>query len=247
MPSNKKWFETWFNHPFYLELYTHRNDDDAKVLLNLILPDLNLQPNAKILDLGCGNGRHSINLAKLGYDVTGLDLSANLLSIAKQEAERQKIKINFVEADMRYFKLFPPFNAIFSFFTSFGFFDDDRENFSVFRNVSDHLAKDGVYVFDYLNESFIRKNLVAEDVQKKGDFTIILKRWIEKDMVKKTVRIEKKNEILEFEESVKLYPFEMISEVLTNFGLEVTHSWGDYSGIPFSKDAPRIILTAKKI
>ena len=233
MPSNKKWFETWFNHPFYLELYTHRNDDDAKILLNLILPNLKLQPNARILDLGCGNGRHSINLAKLGFNVTGLDLSSNLLSIAKQEAERQKIKIDFVEADMRYFKLYPLFNGIFSFFTSFGFFDDDRENFSVFRNVSDHLVKDGFYVFDYLNESFIRKNLVSEDVQQKGDFTIVQKRRIENDMVKKTVRIEKKNEILEFEESVKLYPYEMISEVLTNFGLEVAHSWGDYSGIPF--------------
>lgn len=246
MPSNKKWFETWFSHPFYLELYTHRNDEDAKKILNLVLPYLDLKPNSRVLDLACGNGRHTVNLVKYGFSVTGLDLSSSLLGLAKSEAERQHVKAEFIEADMRFFKLSPAFTAIFNLFTSFGFFEDDRENFSVFKNVSDHLIPNGYFIFDYLNADHIKKNLVTETSKKTDKFCIFQNRRIEKDMVKKYVRIEKNDEVLEFEESVKLYPFELIREVLQNFGLEITNTWGDYSGNPLSESAERLILTARK-
>lgn len=246
MPSNKQWFETWFNHPFYLELYAHRNDADAQKLLDLVFSNLNLKPSARILDLGCGNGRHSIQMTKRGYRLTGLDLSPHLLSIAKQDAASQNLTVDFVEGDMRFFKLFPHFDAVFNCFTSFGFFDDDRENFSVFRTISEHLNSGGYFVFDYLNEAYIRQHLVDADEKDFGKFHISQKRRIEKDMVKKIVRINRDNEILEFEESVKLYPFETISAVLENFGFSIEKTWGNYNGDPLSADCDRIILIAKR-
>lgn len=246
MPSNKQWFETWFNHPFYLELYAHRNDADAQKLLDLIFPCLNLTTSSRILDLGCGNGRHSIQMTKRGYHVTGLDLSPHLLSIARKDAAKQDLTINFIESDMRYFKLFPPFDAVFNCFTSFGFFEDDRENFSVWRNVSEHLNPGGYFIFDYLNEAYIRQHLVDADEKDFGKFHISQKRRIEKDMIKKIVRINKNDEILEFEESVKLYSFDMIASVLDNFGFSIEKTWGNYDGGILSPNNDRIILTAKR-
>lgn len=246
MPSNKKWFETWFNHPFYLELYSHRNDDDAQQLLDLVFKNITLPINSRILDLGCGNGRHAIQMSKLGFDVVGLDLSPYLLSIAKEEAKKQNRNITFVEGDMRYFNFEKKFDMVFNGFTSFGFFEDDRENFSVFKNISDHLVSGGFFIFDYLNEALLRNHLVVSDEKQVGEFSIKQQRRIVGDTVKKKVEITKNKETLTFEESVKLYSFSLIEEVLGNFGLLVEKSFGNYRGDPYSLEGDRLILIAKR-
>lgn len=247
MPSNKNWFETWFNHPLYLQVYAHRDDADAKKLLNLVLPLTGLPKGSTVLDLACGAGRHSILLAEQGFQVTGLDLAENLLAVARKEAQNKSLKIDFLRQDMRYFHFPKPFNGIFNLFTSFGYFDDDRENFSVFKTVSDHLEPGGSFVFDYLNGPFIRRNLVSEDEKMINGTRIFQQRRIEGDTVKKKVLLEHADlGKLEFEESVKLYDPALIERVLFTFNLKVMYQAGDFDGSPLSDDNPRLILVAKK-
>ena len=74
--TNKSmWFEKWFSDKLYLDLYQHRDEEDARWIINLLQRSIAVKTNASVLDIACGSGRHSIELARRGFDVTGFDLS----------------------------------------------------------------------------------------------------------------------------------------------------------------------------
>src|SRR5690349_15974356 len=87
MPKGKadNWFKTWFNTKHYLELYKHRDNKDAKKIVTLISKNISLPKGSKVLDLACGNGRHSILFARKGFNVLGIDLSPYLIGEANKK------------------------------------------------------------------------------------------------------------------------------------------------------------------
>ena len=82
--SEKEWFTSWFDSPFYHILYKDRDYTEAQQFMDNLTNYLNIPEGGKILDLACGKGRHSIYLITLGYNITGIDLSANSITHAKQ-------------------------------------------------------------------------------------------------------------------------------------------------------------------
>lgn len=247
MPSAKPWFEEWFNHPLYLDVYSHRDDADARRLIATALPYLNLPAGAPVLDLACGTGRHAVVLAENGLRVTGVDLSENLLEIARKETARLGHSIDLIRSDMRYLHLKKTFSAVFSLFTSFGYFDDDRENFSVFRVISDHLEPGGWFVFDYLNDPFVRQHLVPSDERRLEGARLIQERRIDGRVLIKEVTIEKPGEqTLRFREKVHLYTADELVPVLWAMGLTEVHRLGNLDGAPWTPESPRLMLICKK-
>src|SRR6266498_1428021 len=108
MTDNKaQWYVSWFNSPEYLKLYRHRDEEDAKKILSLIFKNVHLRKNAKVLDLACGSGRHSLLIARKGFDVLGIDLSKYLISEARKklnsEYKRYRKRLKFEIRDMRWF------------------------------------------------------------------------------------------------------------------------------------------------
>ncbi len=95
------WFKDWFASDYYLKVYSHRNNDDADNLLKLILDNIEIPSNANILDAACGNGRHSLKFAELGYNVIGFDLSKTLLQVAQKNKSLSKYNPNYLCSDIR--------------------------------------------------------------------------------------------------------------------------------------------------
>ena len=124
MPINNNLYKSWFDTPFYHILYKNRDYKEAEIFTRKLMDFIRLPLKSKILDLACGKGRHSINLNKMGYDVTGVDLSVkNIKNASKYESENLKFKIH----DMR--KPFgQKFDLVVNLFTSFGYFDDFKDN-----------------------------------------------------------------------------------------------------------------------
>src|ERR1017187_10061656 len=174
-----EWFEDWFNSKEYLDVYQHRNEADAKRLFELIITHIQVPLNGKVLDLACGPGRHSLLFARKGFRVTGIDLSDNLLKVAESAARKEKLNIQFIKADLRHIQLSEQFDLVVNLFTSFGFFDNEKDNFSIFKTASDLLKPGGYFVFDFLNSRFIENNLVRESREDKPHEKIIQKRRIE--------------------------------------------------------------------
>jgi SAM-dependent methyltransferase len=240
------WYREWFNDPDYLTLYQHRDESEAEQMLNLIQDKINLYPNSKILDLACGNGRHSIELAKRGFDVTGLDLSETLLNIAKGNSKLNQLNINFIMGDMRRIEFENEFDLVVNLFTSFGYFKTDEENKSVILNIQKALKPNGHFFIDYLNKDLLIKTIEPESITQIDDTTLIQRRKIENNRVIKDIIIIKDGKETIYSEEVMLYSLNDFIVFLKYAGLTLTDTFGNYDGSPFNASSPRLIITGKK-
>ena len=240
------WYREWFNDPDYLMLYQHRDDSEAEKIINLIQDKINPKPNSKVLDLACGNGRHSIQFAKRGFQVTGVDLSETLLNIAKQTAEQNNLTIDFILSDMRCQKFNNQFDLVVNLFTSFGYFELDDENGKVIQNIFAALKNNGNFFIDYLNKDFLLQSLEPESVSEINGLSVIQKRRIENNRVLKDIIIRKNDIETVYNEAVTLYSLNDFIHFFNSAGLTLEHTFGDYSGSSFTTSSPRLILTGKK-
>jgi 2-polyprenyl-3-methyl-5-hydroxy-6-metoxy-1,4-benzoquinol methylase len=242
-----EWFEDWFNSKEYLDVYQHRNEADAKLLFELIIKHIEIPIKGKVLDLACGPGRHSILFARRDFDVTGIDLSDNLLRVAKSSARKEKLDIQFIKSDIRKVELSEKFDLVVNLFTSFGYFETDEDNFSIFRTASDLLKPGGYFVFDFLNSTFLENNLIRETREDKPHEKIIQKRRIEGDRVIKDIIFQNNGMVKTFYESVKLYRYVELHDAIHKNGLAIKKTFGDFAGSDFIEaTSPRMIIIAQK-
>ncbi|SHE91709.1 class I SAM-dependent methyltransferase [Chryseobacterium takakiae] len=239
-----EWFESWFDTPYYHLLYSNRDYTEAENFITKLTEDLKLPQNAKIIDLACGKGRHSVFLNKLGYDVLGLDLSRKSIEFDKQ-FENQTLL--FDVHDMRNPIDADPMDAVFNLFTSFGYFDHESDDRKVFQSVYNILQPGGFFVLDYLNEEFVRKNIVPESIVIRGEIEFKITKRIEGRHIIKDIRFEDKGKPYHFFEKVKLHTLEAINSYAEECGFERIKIWGDYQLNEFDKEkSPRCINLFKK-
>lgn len=107
----------------------------------------------RLLDLGCGTGNHDLPLARRGHAVTGLDLSASQLAIARRKARAARLRIRFVRGDMRSFDLGQTFDAALCMFGAFGYLLNPSDVLRCLRSLRRHLRPDGLFVFEFWQSS----------------------------------------------------------------------------------------------
>jgi SAM-dependent methyltransferase len=243
----EEWFRDWFNSEDYLEVYQHRDENDARKLLDLILKETNLSNNSVILDSACGAGRHIINLTADGFNCYGFDLSKTLLKKAVEEAKVKSVVLKIFCADIRKVCLKQKFDLIMNLFTSFGYFETDEENFRFCLSAFNMLKGNGIYILDYFNVEYLRKNLLSETIKEIGDKTIHESRSIENERVVKKIVIKSRVDLSSYMESVKLYSKDVLIKQLLKIGFELKSVFGDYDGAEFNEhSSPRLILFLKK-
>lgn len=228
-----EWFESWFDTPYYHQLYNNRDYTEAESFITKLTADLQLPQNSRIIDLACGKGRHSVFLNQLGYDVLGLDLSRHSIEFDKQ-FENKTLK--FSVHDMRSPIDADPVDAVFNLFTSFGYFDRENDDQKVFQSVYDILKPGGFFVLDYLNEEYVRKNIIPESVIKRGDIEFRISKKIEGRHIVKDIRFEADGKSHHFFEKVKLHTLEAINSYASDCGFERIKIWGDYQLNEFEKE-----------
>lgn len=239
-----EWFESWFDTPYYHLLYNNRDYTEAENFITKLTADLQLPPNSKIIDLACGKGRHSVFLNKLGYDVLGLDLSRQSIEFDRQFENET---LSFAVHDMRNPINADPVDAVFNLFTSFGYFDVESDDKKVFSSVCNALKPGGSFVLDYLNEEFVRKNIVPESAITRGDIEFKVTKKIEGRHIIKDIRFEDKGKLYHFFEKVKLHTLDAINSYARECGFERIKIWGDYQLSAFDKEnSPRCINLFKK-
>ncbi|RMH69094.1 MAG: class I SAM-dependent methyltransferase [Gemmatimonadetes bacterium] len=240
------WYRDWFNE-IYLRVYAHRNVADARQLLELIQNRLLQSSTTWILDCGCGNGRHSLELAKRGYPVIGMDLSPDLLRVAQKAIHKAKLDVPFVRGDMRQLPFRDQvFSTVLSLFTSFGYFDDD-ENKGVFLEYARVLQPDGTLILDYLNPSYVIAHLVPFDEKHVGKYHVTQRRWVAHHRVEKEITVSDGESVRTFLESVRLYSLPEMQDLFDNVGLTLDEIYGSYTGEPYDpQQSNRMILFAHK-
>lgn len=241
----KFWYENWFDSEYYEILYKKRNYSEAKIFITNIFNHLNIKMNSKILDIGCGKGRHCFILSKKGLKVDGIDLSSRNINYAKKK-ENKNCSF-YVHNMINSFKKME-YDYVFNIFTSFGYFKTFQDNEKVFKSCVKNLKDDGIFILDFLNSEYIVKNLIKSETKKVSKIEFNIKREITKDQIIKYINIRDCDKVFNFKEEVfKLY-LKDFKEMATRQGLKIHNIFGDYKLNKFKpEESKRLILIMKKL
>lgn len=157
------WWSTYFDDVF-LRIYRPLKDDAGTAAeVDGLCELLGLEEGARILDVGCGWGRHSLELARLGFQVTGLDLSARLLEEAANAARAEGLEIEWVQGDMRKMAFDARFDAAISMFSSLGYFDSEEDDLAALRGMREAVVPGGRLLLETMHRDAIAREYVERD------------------------------------------------------------------------------------
>ena len=240
-PSN--WYATWFDTPYYHILYKNRDDKEAQDFMSNLTNKLELKPKSSILDVACGRGRHSIYLNKIGFDVTGIDLSENSINFAKQFENET---LHFTRHDMCK-PLGNTFDAVFNLFTSFGYFEKDESDIQAIKAMKANMKADAYGVIDFLNIHYTLKHLKTHEIKVVDGIEFEIEKWTEDNYLFKRISFEAENEKLSFTERLKCIDLELFEFYLKEAGLILESTFGDYNLNRFDvESSERLILVFRR-
>jgi SAM-dependent methyltransferase len=245
--SEEPWYEDEaFWHTFASSLFSPERWAGTAAEVDQILALLELHPPASVLDLPCGPGRHAIELARRGSDVTGVDRSAEYLAAARDRAGSTDTALELVQDDMRCFARDGAFDAGLNLFTSFGYFDDPREDRQVLANFRRSLRPGGKLLMELRGKETLARDFRVRDWYEKDgvmhleerqildDWRRIRSRWIQIDATGRR----------EFTLVLRLYSAAELSEMLVACGFGGVRIFGDLAGAPYDHAARRLVVVA---
>ena len=245
--AQQPWFRDWFNSPYYHQLYFERNEMEAKAFIHRLLALLNPPPGSRMLDIGCGKGRHAQAIAEKGFDVTGIDISPAMI---EEAGKLEKDNLHFYVHDMRLPFRINYFQYVFNFFTSFGYFNTLREHQDAIRTMCAALKPGGCLVIDYLNAHFVEDHLVHKEKKEVNEVEFFITRWMDEDHFYKKIEIEDHSleEPLVFTEKVSKFSLGDFNDMLSYHGIQIQEVYGDYQlGSYDLRKSPRLILVGRKM
>lgn len=257
----RPWYEAAFGAS-YPVVYAHRDAAEAAQAVTLAQRMLGELPGPW-LDLGCGQGRHLTGLATAGRTMVGLDLSAELLTLARDEGVCQPL----LRADMRQLPLrSETFAGVMSMFTAFGYFGAAAQHRTVVREVARVLRPGGRWLLDFLNADRVAQELAAGPRSRRrrsGPLQVHETRRLAdqpRRVVKQVVLASAGPEHdraaadlgvghggLTYDEEVTLFGLDELHAMAAQAGLECLDAAGDYTGAPLDPErSPRWILVYRR-
>lgn len=242
----------WYEDDAYWDTMRVLVDDESKWSaapgeVDKIVGLVGIEPGSRVLDLGCGMGRHSLELARRGFRVTGVDRTVGYLEEAKKRARDEGLDIDFVCEDMRGFARPESFDAAVNLFTSFGYFEED-DNRKVLSNVYESLRPGGTFLLDLMGKEILARVyrervwhehdgiLVLEEPKIRDNWSRVENRWIVLDGdQRREVRF-----------SLRIYSAVELCGLLAEVGFGVRDVCGGLDGIPYDHRAERLIVISER-
>lgn len=246
-----EWHREIFTEDFFRTLPRNFHKQTVREA-EFVIDRLGVEPGARLLDLCCGFGRHTMELARRGFEVVGLDLAMPLLQKALNEAQRRSLSIKFVHGDMRELNFQGVFDGIFNVQTSFGYFTD-KTNFKVLQGIRRALKPGGRFFVETINRDFVCEEIPMR-VWWEGTECLILE---EVDFDYSTSVLKVKRSFV-FEDSarepweqnihVRLYSAHELQNLLRRAGFEIIELSGDYNfpGRFFGNTSRRVVVVAER-
>jgi len=251
--NEKNWFEDiefWehFAPIMFDEVHWAEVPEVAEAVINLCRFNSFLDSIPKILDLCCGPGRISFELAKMGLTVTGVDITESFLKTAKEDAAAKNLNIEYIKEDARKFIRPGYFDAILNLYISFGYFEDQKDDLKVLRNVYESLKPGGTFIIETLGKEVAVINFVESEWFERAGYTVLTEyelldsctflknRWI---IIKDKIQVEK---IF----TQRLYSGSELRALLKEAGFEQIDIYGDWDGSVYDQKARMLIAVCRK-
>ena len=238
------WFINWFDSPYYHMLYKDRDEKEAQVFIDNLVTHLQIPKKSAILDIACGKGRHCIYFNKKDMHVEGIDLSLNSIDNAKKD---ENATLQFTVHDMR--KVFKKntFDIVTNLFTSFGYFEKTEDEQKTINAMALNLMQDGILIIDFMNSKKVIRKLVNFEKKKVDGITFRISRSIDRNYIIKDIVFSNNGENHQFQEKVKALTLTDFSSLISNAGLKIIDTFGNYRLEDFNAlTSERLIIICKK-
>jgi SAM-dependent methyltransferase len=239
-----EWYECWFDTKYYHILYKNRDYNEASLFIDKLIDKLNLRKDSEILDLACGKGRHSIYLNKKGFKVKGVDLSKQSIEAAKIHENEN---LTFEVADMRKPCSYS-FDAVFNLFTSFGYFEDEEDDFKIIKNIKNSLKdSNSIAVIDFINEYKAVNNSMGRETKEIDGIKFNIEKSFDDNSIVKNIKFTDCGKNFDYIEKVKRISLDNFKNYFEKCGLKLIDVYGSYDLKEFDlENSDRLILIFKK-
>lgn len=229
-------------------MFTAQRIADATEEVSKIIKLLGIQQGASILDLGCGIGRISLEFARRGFRVTGVDRTEGYLAQARQQADTENLDVEFVHGDMRAFVRPDSFDAVVSMYTTFGYFEDPADDRRVVSNVHESLRVGGAFLMEMHGKETLARIFVERSWEERDGAIWLQERKVSRNWSWMWNRwiVLKGNERIESEISHRLYAGTEAEALLIASGFSRADIFGNLDGAPYDHLARRLVAVARR-
>jgi SAM-dependent methyltransferase len=220
----------------------------APVEVEHLVQLLGLRDGLRVCDLCCGIGGYSLELARRGMTVTGVDRTASYLDTARQHASEKKLTVEFVQANMREFCRPESFDAVVNMFTSFGYFDDPADDSRVLENVFRSLRPGGQLLVDLAGKEVVARIFRPRESDHMDGWLVIQERTIRDDWnrIDNVWTLIKDGQHDEHQFSHRLYAGTELRTLFEAAGFQDVRAYGSLVGTPYNERAERLIVVGRK-
>lgn len=250
----RKMASDWYRKIWTLDIQDQSWVEDTTRQVDFIIKALNLTGQERILDLACGFGRHSLELARRGFDVTGVDITPEYVKYASTQAEKEGLNARFYCRDIRRVDDQGTFDVVLNMADgAIGYLENDAENAKIFEVVSRALKPGGKHLMDVMNGDYAKTHFPCK-LWDAGDKGLTLSKF-EWDAETKTLIYGQQDfrfgEVLcspEITEgnTIRLYSMDEVAKIFAGLDMHVTQSFADFAGRPLSANAIQMIVCSEK-
>lgn len=244
----------WYKKIWTLDIKDQSWVEDTKRQVDFLIEKLELKGTDRILDLACGFGRHSLELARRGYDVTGVDITPEYIEYATKQAQTEKLNAGFICSDIRNVSFHNEFDVVLNMADgAIGYLENEEENLKIFRVISEALKPGGRHFMDIMNGSYAETHFPCK-LWDAGEKCLTLSDF-EWDKETKTLIYGQldypygeplsKPEMTEGN-PIRLYSLDEIKSIFFNLGMSVYDSYADYNGTLSADNEIQLMVCSKK-
>lgn len=245
----------WYAKIWTLDIKDQSWVEDTNRQVDFLAEKLGLKSGAKILDLACGFGRHSLELARRGFDVTGVDITPDYIDFAKKTAEKEKLNAHFICSDIREVGFENEFDAVLNMADgAVGYLENDEENLKIFKTVSRALKSGGKHFMDIMNADYAdshfpcklwdagEKCLTLSNFEWNGETRILLYGQLDYPYGEPLTKPE-----MTEGNPIRLYSLGEVEKIFYTLGMKVCESYSDFSGKPSSENGIQLMVCSEKV
>lgn len=245
----------WYKKIWTLDIQNQSWVEDTKKQVDFLIEKLKLCGNERILDLACGFGRHSLELAGRGFDVTGVDITADYIKYASEQAEKQRLDAHFICSDIRDVNFENEFDVVLNMADgAIGYLENDEENLKIFSIVSKALKRGGKHFMDIMNGSYAENHFPCK-MWDAGEKCLTLSNFEWNSKTKTMIYGQLdfpygeplSEPIMEEGNTIRLYSLDEVENIFSKLGMSVCESYADFSGKPLSDNDIQLMVYSQKL